>query len=115
MEKLQGLSAVLKDRFVIVSALDKTSGKLIKDVLKQQVLQFQFEDQALISQQRHFENLVVAAKATETCLELVRTSASPELTSLELKEALLKIQETLGKRFDDQIMDRVFKEFCIGK
>lgn len=115
MEKIQGLSSVLKDRFVIVSALDKTSGKLIKDVLKQQVLQFQFEDQALISQQRHFENLVVAAKATQTCLELVKTSASPELTSLELKEALLKIQETLGKRFDDQIMDRVFKEFCIGK
>jgi len=32
-----------------------------------------------------------------------------------MKEALLKVQETIGKRFDDQIMDRVFKEFCIGK
>lgn len=115
VENLQGLPQVLKDRFVILSALDMTSGQLIKDVLKKQVLMFQYEDQSLISQQRHYENLVVAAKCTESCLNLVASAASPELTSLELKEALLKVQEILGKRFDDQIMDRVFKEFCIGK
>lgn len=115
VENLQGLLQVLKDRFVIVSALDKTCGELIKGLLKQQILTFEYEDQSLISQQRHYENLLVAAKCTESCLDLVAHAASPELTSLELKEALLKIQETLGKRFDDQIMDRVFKEFCIGK
>ena len=46
---------------------------------------------------------------------LLDSKASLEFISLELKEALLLVHETLGKRFDDQIMDRVFKEFCIGK
>ena len=115
MENLQGLNQSLKDRLVIVSALDKTSGQLIKDLLKQGVLSFEFEDQSVISQQRHYENLLVTRNCTNACLGLVDQAASPELTSLELKEALLKVQETLGKRFDDQIMDRVFKEFCIGK
>jgi tRNA modification GTPase len=35
--------------------------------------------------------------------------------AISLKEGLLALQEIQGKYFDDQILDRVFKEFCIGK
>jgi tRNA modification GTPase len=38
-----------------------------------------------------------------------------EFVALDLKEALMAVQETLGKRFDDQVMDLVFRQFCIGK
>jgi tRNA modification GTPase len=51
----------------------------------------------------------------EKCEGLVQTGLGSEFLALELKEALLAVQETLGKRFDDQVMDRVFKEFCLGK
>jgi tRNA modification GTPase len=32
-----------------------------------------------------------------------------------LKESLTSLQKILGQVYDDQIMDRVFKEFCLGK
>ena len=74
-----------------------------------------FEDQALVLQTRHFELLSAALGNIEQCITLLATDSSPEFLAIELKESLLRIQETLGKRFDDEILDRIFKEFCIGK
>jgi tRNA modification GTPase len=64
---------------------------------------------------RCFENLSRAFENMTRAMRLLETGASSEFLALEMKEALIFVQETLGKRFDDQIMDRVFKEFCIGK
>lgn len=114
-QKLQGFDRVLKEKVHIVSAFDKSDGEKLKDILWESLGSNQYEDQAVISQARHFENLAGAYENMVQSEGLVRDNVSPELSALELKEALLRVQETLGKRFDDQIMDRVFKEFCIGK
>lgn len=114
-QKLQGFWPTLEPRVFIVSALEKKDGERLKTLIHQSVGDLEFEDQAVISQARHWENLSAALKNMQQAYELVANQASPEFMSLEMKEALLRVQETIGKRFDDQIMDRVFKEFCIGK
>ena len=48
-------------------------------------------------------------------LELMKEDMSPEFVAFELSEGLLSVQKLLGKKYDDQVMDRVFKEFCLGK
>ncbi|MNL57903.1 tRNA modification GTPase TrmE [compost metagenome] len=75
----------------------------------------QLENTVLISNARHFENLTRALENTIRSQMIVEKGLGSEFLSLELKESLIAIHETLGKRFDDQIMDRVFKEFCLGK
>ncbi len=109
------LSDVLKEKVLIVSAFDKRDREILKAAIRKEMHESQFEDQAVISQSRHFENLSSSLGNMKSARVLIEQVASPEFTALELKEALLKVQETLGKRYDDQIMDRVFKEFCIGK
>lgn len=74
-----------------------------------------FGDEALLSHARHYENLKKAYECFDRARVLAVGSASPEFLSLEVKEALVRIQETLGERFDDQVLDQVFREFCIGK
>jgi len=37
------------------------------------------------------------------------------LIALELQQGLQAVHEMLGIVYDDQVMDRVFKQFCIGK
>ena len=114
-QKMQPFLGVLKDKIHIVSAFDKRDGEFLKGLLVKSLDETGYEDQAVISQARHFENMQAALNNMNEAYGLVQTGASPELTALSMKEALLKVQETIGKRFDDQIMDRVFKEFCIGK
>lgn len=114
-QDLQGHIPHLQQKIAIVSALDDNSCESLKCLIQEFVGELHFEDQATLFQARHFENLSAALKNMETTLELVQNQASPEFMSLEMKEALIRVQETIGKRFDDEIMDRVFKEFCIGK
>lgn len=114
-QKLQGFWPALAPRVLFVSALEKKDGDRLKTLIHQSIGDLEFEDQAVISQARHWENLSAALQNMKQAFDLVANQASPEFMSLEMKEALLRVQETIGKRFDDQIMDRVFKEFCIGK
>lgn len=115
MKKLQ-LQAVDKNSPVLfVSALAKNDRQVILDAVKKAgSLDLQGE-QVLLSHARHFENILKAKVFTEQAIQALHENVGPEFVSVELKEALVALQETLGKRFDDQIMDRVFKEFCIGK
>lgn len=105
----------LASRAVSVSAHSQADRDLIKELLAAQLELGQYENQAVLSQARHFENLSKAFEAVARARMLISKEASTEFSALELKEALVAVQETLGKRYDDQIMDRVFKEFCIGK
>lgn len=65
--------------------------------------------------QRQFEQLTKAQENLQRALLVLNSKIGAEFVALELKEALMALQELIGKVFDDQIMDRVFKEFCIGK
>lgn len=72
-------------------------------------------DDLVVTSSRHFEALSSARSSVSQALDSLRMNRSLEFIALELKESLLKIQSILGISYDDQILDRVFKEFCLGK
>lgn len=83
----------------------------IKESLKEEFL----EDAPALNNARHFEGLEKIRKSLEMSLELIEENESPDLIALELQLALQTLHELLGLVYDDQVMDRVFQEFCIGK
>jgi tRNA modification GTPase len=114
-QNLADSEAFLRRRVFFVSALDKKARSQVLQEIVKDIADLQLENTVLISNARHFENLSRALENTQRSQTLVDQGMGSEFLALELKEALIAIHETLGKRFDDQIMDRVFKEFCIGK
>lgn len=73
------------------------------------------EDSTLLSNARHFRGLVEARKNLEEGLGLLQHNESPDLIALEFQAALGAVYDILGLTYDDQVMDRVFSEFCLGK
>lgn len=105
----------LNERMLIVSAFDKRSKNDISSLISKVVKKNGFQDDSLISQARHFEALNKAFDLLENSIANLGKGDGVEYVAFDLKEALILIQSILGKSFDDQIMDKVFKEFCIGK
>lgn len=68
-----------------------------------------------ITQARHVEGLQTIQKALHKALELIKKDVSPELIAFELNVAVRAVHELLGKVFHEQVIDRIFKEFCLGK
>lgn len=73
------------------------------------------QEGVLISQLRHYEAILVAVERIRGAIFEMRGGLGAEFVALPLKEALVRLQSILGVYFDDQILDRVFREFCLGK
>jgi tRNA modification GTPase len=104
-----------KSEIHFVSALKKSCGDELKEIVRRVLLPQSLGHSALLSQARHFDCLSRASVCLKRAAGLLESSASVEFITLELKDALMRVQETLGKRYDDEVLDRIFKEFCIGK
>lgn len=73
------------------------------------------EDNTTVANARHFEGLKILKQALEDGLPLLLEGESPDLIALELQAGLFALYEILGQTYDDQVMDKVFQEFCLGK
>lgn len=102
--------------FFEVSAKDETGLEEVLGYLVKEYQEFsESQESAIISNARHRELLDKSAASVAKALSLIGENQSPEFVAFELQTGLMAIQEILGKKFDDEVMDRVFKEFCLGK
>jgi tRNA modification GTPase len=59
--------------------------------------------------------IVAAAQSIRRAIEHASVGASDELTSMDLRLALDELGQVIGAVYTDDILDRVFSRFCIGK
>ncbi len=69
----------------------------------------------LLVNSRHFALLKNAREALMKAKEIVANNKEDEIAALELKNALSAADEILGINTPQDILDTIFKQFCIGK
>jgi len=69
----------------------------------------------VITRARHRDLLQKAGQAVESGIQSIKSGASPEFTVIDLRGALDAIAEVVGETTSDDILDKIFNEFCIGK
>ena len=115
-KKLQNLLRDLLDKDIIfTSHLDPSTRDRVLTAVRQKLGQLNPMDEALITSARQFEMSQYALEMLKVSLAELKKDLGAEFIAMYLKESLISIQRILGLVFDDQIMDRVFKEFCLGK
>jgi len=70
---------------------------------------------ALVSNLRHLASLKKAEKLIAESLKSLDNKLYPELVAQGLKDALGYLDEILGKKFSEGLLDKIFSQFCIGK
>ncbi|MFZ3230110.1 MAG: tRNA uridine-5-carboxymethylaminomethyl(34) synthesis GTPase MnmE [Pseudobdellovibrio sp.] len=115
-KKLQSLRANLLDQDIIfTSNLDTLTRDRVLRAVKSKIGQLNVLDEAMITSSRQYEMSRHALEMLEASLIELQKNMGAEFIAMFLKDSLMSIQRILGHVYDDQIMDRVFKEFCIGK
>ncbi len=61
------------------------------------------------------ESLASARASLARAIELVECDGGEELVAAEVREALHALGQVVGAVYTDDILDRVFSQFCIGK
>lgn len=98
-----------------VSALDVKARDTILHRVSTIMGSEKFSDESVISSARQFELSNAAMQLIDQSIGELENQMGSEFVAQTLKNSLLALQKILGRYFDDQIMDRVFKEFCLGK
>ncbi len=70
---------------------------------------------AMVTRMRHRTSLVNAESALAKAIESVTAQLSGEFIAMDLRGALDALGEITGAITTDDILDRIFREFCIGK
>ena len=102
--------------------IDMSAKKLKNiDLLEKKISHLVFQghinssDFLLVSRIRHIEALKRTEKSVAQALDSLDNRLSSEFIAQDIKEALGTIDLILGKRFSEDLLDKIFSEFCIGK
>jgi tRNA modification GTPase len=102
---------------VKVSALKGDGLERLKEMIVSSSLVSQ-KDQTqgvLLSSLRHKDALTRAKKNLSLAKNSLKKEMSPEFVALDVKASLDAIGEVIGKTVTDDILNKIFSEFCIGK
>ena len=69
----------------------------------------------MISNLRHKQSLEKAQKNIIEAKEAIARGESPEISAFELREAVDSLDEITGRKINDEVLDKIFSSFCIGK
>ena len=69
----------------------------------------------ILSSLRHKNALTLAKRSLSLAKDSLDKNLSPEFVALDLKAALDAIGEVIGKTVTEDILNKIFSEFCIGK
>jgi tRNA modification GTPase len=65
--------------------------------------------------QRHMAALEKTRQSLERALGSARSALSPEFIALDLREALEHVGVIIGATYTENILQRIFSDYCIGK
>jgi len=68
-----------------------------------------------VTKSRHFDGLRACRESLLAARSALDANEPLEVVSLELRSACTAIDELVGRVFDEQIINRIFSEFCVGK
>ena len=103
--------------FVHISAKQAEGLDALRDALRAMVLRADFEpgEGALVTRLRHRDALARAKEALEQASGSVEAGLSGEFVAMDLRAAIDALGEITGAVTTDDILDRIFRDFCIGK
>lgn len=112
------IDALSPAEHVIISSKDASYSSLVTKKLLEVYHEvfggFEQED-VIIYNIRHFQAIKHALKSIENVINGIDQNISGELLSMDIREALNHLGEITGEISSNDILNNIFKNFCIGK
>lgn len=105
---------ILEEEIFFVSAKTKEGIEGLKNYLLSFGQEEAFES-FFVTNARHFKCIKKMKDSLIKTLNILSAGQEKDLMALELQEGLRAIYEVTGKEFSEQVLDKIFKQFCIGK
>jgi len=105
------------EKIIKVSALRKTGLEKLEDAIEEKIFDndLKMPEGVIVTNIRHKEILQTACDALERAKNNVKREFNGELLASDLNEVVYCLGLVIGENIEDDILDRIFSQFCIGK
>ena len=71
--------------------------------------------ETIVTNSRHYDSLLKALQEIQKVKEGLETELSSDLIAIDIRQALYHLGEITGSVTNDDLLDNIFSNFCIGK
>ncbi len=108
-------SELLSQEIIFISAKRKENINLITNSLVKSVENDKLIDTSMVSNIRHYDALIKTLDAINQTENSFSDNLPADLISIDIKTALHHLGEITGEVTNNEILDNIFANFCIGK
>jgi tRNA modification GTPase len=101
--------------FVTVSAMYGHGVQEVKSALRQIVLGADVEPPIVLTNIRHKSALLCGEQALADAIRALNQTQPPEVVAIALQQAKDSLEQIVGSFHSEDILERIFSKFCIGK
>ncbi len=98
-----------------ISASQQQGIDLLREHLKKMLEDMTIGTEALLSRMRHIQAVAKAKNAVEAAIQTLKSGYPADLVFVDLGDAIEALGEITGLTVSEEIVDRIFSEFCVGK
>ena len=109
------LDAGPQRQIVRTSALSGAGSGELKKTLRELVLGCAVEPPVTVTNLRHRSELVRSAEGLQRAVDTLDHGLPPEFAAIDLGDAREALEEIIGIVSNEDILERIFNNFCIGK
>lgn len=113
-EDLEGLD---KDKILQISAKSGEGFDLLRDKIKEMFFskEIDFNNQVYITNVRHKASLIRAKESLDRVRNSIEAGMGEDFYTIDLMAAYEALGEIIGESLEDDLADKIFSEFCMGK
>ncbi|MCM1045381.1 MAG: tRNA uridine-5-carboxymethylaminomethyl(34) synthesis GTPase MnmE [Candidatus Gastranaerophilales bacterium] len=103
--------------FISTSAKDHTGLELLEETVKEMFFggAWKENDEVVITNLRHKEALQNAYEALGMVRKSIEQKMPEDFYSIDLMEAYSELGKIIGEQVEDDLVEKIFSEFCMGK
>ena len=113
-KRIAGFFEIEPDLFI--SSLEKTNIDALKQMMYKKVMTEDFHaENIIVTNARHLEALKKTQSTLNEVIAGINDHLSGDLSALQIRYALNALGEITGQITNDDLLDNIFRKFCIGK
>lgn len=117
-KQMSEFSGISSDKILKISVKKNIGIEELKDQLRQIITSSQAvsdTEKTIICNLRHKNLLDEALECVNTAIKACEASTSEEFITFDVTRALNSLDEITGRSCTDDVLEKIFNEFCIGK
>ncbi len=103
-----------RDGFITISAKTGAGVTILKNKISE-LLDKGVESDAMIANERQREAVINASNSIKKAKETLKNGDFSDLAAIDMMYAAQSLGEADGQSINDEVVDRIFRDFCLGK